>query len=97
MIIYYYPKVEDYDKLLFQRMYAIYKQLHYGERHVIEMDGFEDVEKAITVIKENMDKGGVIFSHFTNDYKKFIIFRTRDTDVWIKELSDKKKKDAEEK
>jgi hypothetical protein len=84
MLIYQHPKLEDYEKGIPKSIWDLYKGMSWDDRYKIEMDTFEDTEKAITIIKDWMDKGAVVFSHFTNDYSKFIIFRDEDTDEYIK-------------
>jgi hypothetical protein len=95
MINYFHPSPEDYEIEIPKSLWKLYKQLPWGERYKIEMDTFEDSEKAVEVIKNWMDKGAVVFSHFTSDYSKFIVFRDEDTDGYIlkarEEKSGKKK------
>ena len=92
MLIYHHPKLEDYEKGIPRSLWMLYKSLPWGERFKIEMDTFEDVDEAIKIIKDWMDKGAVSFSHFTSDYSKFIVFRDEDTDRFIRERKEENDK-----
>lgn len=90
MINFNVPKVENYETGITNQFFNIYKQLAVDNSYKIDMDIFEDIDKATTIIKEYLDRGAIIFSHFTNDYSQFVIFRSASTDTYIKEVKEEK-------
>lgn len=96
MINFNVPKVESYEKGIPRQVWDVYKKLHHDNSYKIEMDIFEDRDKAVEVFKAYLDRGAITFSHFTADYSKFVIFRNSFTDEVIKKKQ-KEKADKEAK
>ena len=98
MITFYTPKLENYEKQLVSNIWKnVYRKLQWDSRFKIEMDIFEDKEKAIEILKDWIDKGAFMFSHFNSDYTKFIVFRSVSTDKYLKIHQQELKENGKEK
>lgn len=99
------PKPEEYESKIPSLIFSIYKSLSSqvvihpkGEisgRYKLDLDLFSDRDSAISILKRYMDKGAFVFSHFNQKFTHFIIFRDKDTDIYIDKL--KKEKNAKKK
>ena len=70
---------------------GIYNTVGQQSETVFELSHFQDVNLAITVIKNWLDRGGLYLAHFNGDYSKFTIFKDERTELFIEKAKESNK------
>ncbi len=80
------PNIKDYGKGIPKLIWKIYYNMPNDLYPcVIEMNQFDDKDKAISVIKDFMDRGAIVFTHFNSNYSRLFILKNESTERYIHE------------